>query len=212
MDKKEKTLEHKFSNVLTHVEAKTLLADIELKATTIRGAITRFCRKEKQEKPETFVEMSGKFIPDFMDFWMDANPEIFEIIPESKIYDAVEKYLAFTCVWKKKVKKNYILVDKLQLQASTLLVVKNSLAASIKAVLSYNKRQPKIEQEKLIEAMPKMFQKVLPIIHAMQNGLPLPEEDQISKNISKLIGSYMANDKKTVLELFTENKTKEIDI
>jgi len=200
----EAKLESEFTDTLRHVEAKTLLSDIGIKSTTIRGAITRFCKQESVDRPTTFTEMTEDFMPDFMDFWMDTNPEIFELYPESKVFEAVEKYLAFTTVWKHKVKNNYIITSELRLQASTLLVVKNSLAASMKAVLSYNKRQPKIEQEKLIEAMPKIFLEILPVIHALQNGLADRMDD--TDDLTRLIGSYLAGDKKTAIDIVNGNK------
>ena len=73
---KEKKLERKYQGVIGYVEAKQFLAKTGYTAAKIRGALTRYCRIENIERPETFVEMET-FLPDFIDFWLDTNLEAY---------------------------------------------------------------------------------------------------------------------------------------
>jgi hypothetical protein len=187
-------LEEKYLPVLAYVEASKLLSSYQITAGKIRGAITSFCRKEGYERPQTFEEMENEFVPDFLDWWLDTRPEFHEGIDETQTRNAVEKYLAFTTVWKAKFKNHEILSNQYKIQASTMLTVKNTLSASLKALMSYNKRIGKIDQGELKKVFPEIFQALLPAIFGIQSGMVILPENNKEDDLTRLIGSFFAGD------------------
>jgi len=206
--KKEELLEEKYLPVLVYVEAKMLLSAAKINAAKIRGALTSFCRKEGYERPQTFEEMEEEFVPDFMDWWLDEKPELHKNLDETQTRLAVEKYLAYVNVWKAKFKNHEILGNQHKIQASTMLTVKNTLAASLKAVLSYNKRIGKIDQGELKKIFPEMFQALLPVIFSIQSGLIVLPDNTNEEDLTRLIGGFFANDP---VVIGTARKIKEIE-
>ena len=192
-------LEHQYINVLSYVEAKDLLKTHEHTAGKIRGAISRYCKKADIERPITFVEME-MFVPDMVDWWLDENPEYHNGLNESRTKEAVDLHLAFTTVWKAKVKNNDVLSNMQQLMASTMLTVKNSLAAALKSLLSYNKRNPKLSQENIRDAFVLAFKSVLPLIHELQSGKSQLPSNKAMDDITRMIGTYMADNQKALAE------------
>lgn len=191
---KERQLEHQFSTTLSYIEAKDLVSIHGYTAGKIRGAITRYCKAMNIDRPQTFQEMKI-FSPDFVDWWIDTNPDTHEGLAETKTVGAVESYLAFTTVWKAKIKNNDVISDAYKIKASTLLLMKNSLAASKKAGLSYVKRLPGASGKTISEAFVKAHQTVLNLTFAMQAGDYKPVQDKEIDELGSLIGGYFAKDK-----------------
>lgn len=200
---KELELEEKYLPVLAYAEAAMLLSDSQITAGKIRGAITSFCRSENYERPTTLQEMESEFVPDFMDWWLDNKPEFHVKLDETQTRQAVLKYLAYTNVWKAKFKNHEIVGNQYKVQASTILTVKNTLAATLKATLSYNKRIGKIDQAELKKIFPLMFQELLPVIFGIQNGLLFLNEGDKESDLTSFIGGYFAKDPATLLAMDT---------
>lgn len=191
---KERDLETEFISALSCTEAKALTMPHGYTAGKIRGAITRYCRNEEIDRPTTFCELK-EFTPDFVDWWLDTNPEAHEGLAETRTVAAVDAYLAYTTVWKAKSKNNEVISSRYKIMASTHLLVKNSLASAIKAALSYNKRLPKTSQQEIIEAFPKAYLAILPATYSMQSGGFDPINNKQIDEIGSLIGGYFAKDK-----------------
>ena len=199
---KEEYLEHEFKKTLHYIEAKDLVARHGYTAGKIQGAIKRYCNATANERPQTFIEMK-EFVPDFVDWWLDDNPGIHDGLAETRTVKAVESYLAFTTVWKAKIKNHDVISDKYRLMASTLLLMKNSLAASKKAALSYNKRTPKAEQRTISAAFVDAHQRLLPAIYDMQSGNYKPVNNREIDELGSLIGGYFAKDKSVLAAVST---------
>jgi len=196
--KKERELEEKYLPVLAYVEAGKLLADSEITAGKLRGALTSFCRKEKYERPSLFTEMENEFVPDFLDWWWETVPEFHKLLNENKTRIAASEYLAYVNVWKAKFKNHEILTDACIIQASTMLTVKNSLSASVTAWLSYNKRINRISQADITKVFPEMFQSLLPIIHGIQSGIITQPKGTRIEDAARLLGSFYAGHPATI--------------
>jgi len=195
---KELELEEKYLPVLSFVETGKLLAAYKIESGKIRGALTSFCKKEEYDRPETFVEMETDFTPDFMDWWLSTAPKFHKRLNDNGTRIAVNKYLAFTNVWKSKFLNNQILTDPHIVQAGTMLAVKGSLSASLRAWLSYNKRIEKLEQSEIKDVLPELFYTILPFIHQIQTGvIDLPNKTRID-DASRLLGAFFAGDASAV--------------
>ncbi|MCP4339841.1 MAG: hypothetical protein GY799_13360 [Desulfobulbaceae bacterium] len=205
---KELRLEEKYLPVLAYVEASKLLSTSQITSGKIRGAITSFCRAEKYERPTTFEEMEAEFIPDFLDWWWETRPDFHVDLDEAQTREAVKNYLAFTTVWKAKFKNHEIVSNQYRIQASTMLTVKNTLAASLKAQLSYNKRIGKIDQGELRKVFPEIFQALLPVIFSLQSGLVVLPDGNKEDDLTRLIGGFFAKDPAII---DASNKIKQIE-
>jgi len=206
----EEQYENEFKKVLSHVEANGVLEGYAYTAGQIRGAITRYCRIHEENKPDNFTDMREYFVPDFMDWWLDENPEIHKGNSDIDIRDAVERYLAFTHVYKTKVKKNTMISDEVQIAAATTLVVKNSLAHAVKSGHSYAKRNANVSIKNFVKALPEVFQNILPIVHGLQTGAIEMSIRYKDDEMSRIIGAYLAGNA-NVLDMVKKIKTLEIE-
>lgn len=192
--KKEKALERDYQGVLGYCDSKEFLKNTPYSAAKINGAITRFCRKEDRQRPETFIEMED-FIPDLIDFWLDANPEI-HLKGDRVLERVLKNYIPFAIVWKAKAKASNILSPELSKQVGQILIIKNALGNAVKTVNSriahdkcVNPELYKDFKEQLADA----FIAVIPITTALFNGtLKLPEGKN-EQDINRLIGSFLAS-------------------
>ncbi|WP_333664743.1 hypothetical protein [Desulfobacter postgatei] len=146
--------------------------------------------------PTSFVEM-GPFVNDFIDFWLDANPEV-HTKGEDVLRRSVANYLAYASVWKTKSKTSSIIDPVLMASAGKSLQIRNVLSHTVKTVFSYAKRNPTLNPQDLIEGFTEAFYLVTPLIHKIDTGeLPLPEGKH-TEDLTRLIGGFLAGDKAVI--------------
>lgn len=190
--KREKELEREYQGVIGYVEAKQFLEKTGYTAAKIRGALTKYCKLNELNRPESFVEME-KFVVDFVDWWLDEETA-FHKYGERKLYEAVSNYLAFVDVWKAKSKSLNIYTPELMKQVGAMLIIKNTFAHAVKIGYSYAKRNPELSPDDIREGFLQGFTLLLPYVQGVETGKIELFEDVKFDDLTRLVGAYMAGD------------------
>lgn len=203
-DLREKDLEKKYMEVLSHTTLKTVINNYPVDARSIGAAIKAYCKEEKTRVPGTFKE-AEIFANDVYDYWSDAKPGYHEDRPYEDVLEAIRRYLAFKFVWKHKVDNNTAIIPMLQLQASNMLTVKSALGAAMISAHSHTKNDPRLRPGELAEAMELAFQAFLPIIHKLQtNG----ELDNVKvKHLAEIVRKEIESEQFSLIEYIDQTET-----
>ncbi len=219
--KTEKELEHKYWGVLAYPEAKEFLKGTPYTGSKIAGAIGRFCRQENIERPTTFIEMEP-FVNDFVDFWLDANPEIHQT-GELKLHKAASNYLAFATVWKAKSTASIIFSPKYMNLTGKMIIAKNALGIGLRLVNSRISHENenggdanKIENfQQIKDLLPDAVMLSMPIAQGLQTkAISLPKGQKIT-DLTRLIAAYFNGNTNILsisntLKLESKKNTKQI--
>ncbi len=173
---KEKALEEKYTDVLSHTSLKTVLKNYPVESRTVGAAIKAF-RKDEDIKmvPDNFCD-AEVFANDVYDHWEDAKPGYHVDRSYESVLEGIKRYLAFKFIWKEKVNNNTTISLGLQIQASSMLTVKSALGAAVISAHSHTKNDPRLKPGELAEAMELSFQAFLPIIHKLQTNGEIDSE------------------------------------
>lgn len=185
---KEKALEKKYTDVLSHASLQTVLNGFQIDSRSTGAAITAYCKREKTVVPDNFCD-AEIFANDVYDYWTEEKPGFHEDREYERVLEGIKRFLAYKFIWKEKVNNNSAITPMLQLQASSMLTVKAALGAAVISAHSHTKLDPRLRPGELAETMVLSFQTFLPIIHKLQVDGKL-DEPRI-KRLSQLIQQEM---------------------
>ena len=209
----EEILEKQYFGVLAYADAKDFLRGTPYTGAQITGAIGRFCRSDSSiKKPETLFDMEN-FVKDFIDFWIDANPEV-HTDGELVLNQSVSNFMAFSRVWKEKSRKSMVFNPDYMKLTQAMIDAKNSLTMGMKLFnsrIKHEKDSGNLSKadlyKKVRDMLPEAVTIAMPIAHGLQTGeLILPEGEKI-EDLTRLLAAYFSGDQ-TLLNLSKSIKLK----
>jgi len=194
---KEKELEQKYTEVLSHTSLKTVLNNYPVDSRAVGAAIKAYCKAEDVHVPDNFCE-AEIFANDVYDHWEDSKPGYHDGRQYESVLEGIKRYLAFKFIWRFKVKNNTAVSRFLQIQASNMLTVKSALGAAVISAHSHTKKDPRLRPGELAESMEIAFQSFLPIIHKLQTNGKL--DDPKVKHLAEVLHRELESEKLKQIE------------